>query len=75
MAVAEAVDVDPLALDPPLYEAIDPDALDRLFGERDTEGHVEFVMAGCQIRVRADGVVVVTPPPEAASAEGRPARK
>lgn len=75
MAVAEAVDVDPLALDPPLYEAIDPDALDRLFSERDTEGQVEFVMAGCQISVRTDDVVVVTPPPEATGAEVRAARR
>jgi hypothetical protein len=62
MAVAEATDVDPLALDPGLYEVIDGDALDRLFDEERSEVQVEFMMAGCQVSVRADDHVVVVPP-------------
>lgn len=61
-AVAEATDVDPLALDPRLYEVIDPDALDQLFDEKRSEGQVDFTMAGCQVSVRADDHVVVFPP-------------
>lgn len=60
-AVAEATDVDPLALDPRLYEVIDPDALDRLFNEAQSEGRVGFTMAGCQVSVHADDHVVVVP--------------
>lgn len=61
-AVAEATDVDPLALDPPLYEVIDPDALDRLFDKARSEVQIEFTMAGCQVRVHGAGSVVVVPP-------------
>lgn len=60
-AVAEATDVDPLALDPRLYEVIDPDALDRLFHEEESAGQVGFTMAGCQVSVHADDHVVVVP--------------
>lgn len=62
-AVADAVDVDPLELDP-LNEAIDPDALDALFpqcGER-ADGSVHEVSLqfnGCHVTVRDTGEVVV----------------
>lgn len=61
-AVAEATDINPLALDPRLYEVIDGDALDQLFDEERSEGQVEFTMAGCQVSVHADDHVVVVPP-------------
>ena len=61
-AVAEAMNVDVLALEPRLYEVIDPDALDRLFDEKQSEWSVEFRMAGCQVSVHADDRVVVIPP-------------
>lgn len=48
----------------PLYHAIDPDALDRLFeptgGSSRTGGYVEFEFAGCEIVVRGNGEIEVT---------------
>jgi hypothetical protein len=66
-AVAEAADCDSLAGDCILYDAVDPDALDRLFADRDAEstlssGKVVFSLQGCRIEVRADGELVVHEP-------------
>ena len=60
-AVAESINVDPLEL-PPLYEVIDPDALDALV---DPVGGrlgftVTFEYAGCKITITDDGEVVIT---------------
>jgi hypothetical protein len=66
-AVSEAIDEDPRRMDP-LYESIDPDALDRLFepvsaGTRQSStGRVTFHFEGCEVTVHADGRTVVTPP-------------
>lgn len=54
-AVAEHSGTDPTDL-PPLYEAVDPDALDALFGPTaadDTRegGEVSFIYAGYRVRV------------------------
>lgn len=74
--VAAATDTDPLELDP-LYRSIDPDALDSLFSgdtavPRETEGFVQFSTSGCEVVVRADGAVEVTPEAESeALAPGR----
>ena len=76
-AVAAARDEDPLDL-PPLYEAIDPDALDQLFGRglsdgRNGPGRVVFMLADCEVVVHSDGEVDVTAPgdraPEPSAAE------
>lgn len=67
MAVAEAKDVDPVDLEP-LYTTVDPDALNNVF--RPTVGcststmKLSFSMADCQVVVKGDGDVVVTPPEE-----------
>lgn len=53
--LASAENVDPETLSPPLFEAIDPDALDRLF--RNTSGSVRFVYLGYEVIVEADGAV------------------
>lgn len=63
-SVAEAAGVDPVDL-PPLYTAIDPDALDQLFGKRlvsDTTavGSVRFVYDGYEVTASAGGDVTVT---------------
>lgn len=62
-AVARAEDVDPLDLDVPLYEAVDPDALDALFqsGETGVEGHVRFRYYGYEVAVGAGGHVSLDP--------------
>lgn len=62
-AVADAEGVDPIDLDRPLYEAIDPDALDSLFrpdGTPRTDGRVRFSYYGYEITVHADGRLELT---------------
>lgn len=62
LAVANALETDPLALDERLYDVIDPDALDRLFDAGSGDGgprRLSFELAGCSVLVRADGHVVV----------------
>lgn len=63
-AVADARGVDPLELEP-LANAIDPEALDRLFadtydGHSRTAGYLTFEVAGCDVTVTGDGEVSVT---------------
>ncbi|WP_132058304.1 HalOD1 output domain-containing protein [Halorussus amylolyticus] len=76
-AVASASDCRPTAAGadgtarvlPPLYDAIDPDALDALFAggvrspdrPRATAGKVEFVYHGHRVTAHSDGSVVVEP--------------
>lgn len=65
LAVADAVDADPLDLEP-LHDSVDPDALDQLFtstGDQadSVRGRVEFRYADCDVAVHADGHVVATP--------------
>lgn len=62
-AVATAIDADPLEMDP-LYDSIDPDALDRLCGPSTASPtlQLQFSLAGCEVEVRGDGTVTVTPP-------------
>ena len=55
-AVGAAADTPVLEL-PPLFDAIDPDALDALFAGRPTNGVVTFRYAGYDVTVRADGTV------------------
>lgn len=61
-AVATALGTDPLSLDERLYDVLDPDALDRLFGD-DGEAAgprtLSFELAGCSVTVRGDGRIVV----------------
>lgn len=48
----------------PLYEAVDPDALNRLL-EHSSDGSpgptVSFQYAGCDVTVRVNGTIVATP--------------
>ncbi|WP_126662714.1 HalOD1 output domain-containing protein [Haloterrigena salifodinae] len=61
--VAALDGTDPLSL-PPLYDAVDPDALDSLFQSSSTDGPqttgaVQFTYYGYDVRVDADGDIVV----------------
>lgn len=56
-AVAAATDADPVAMDP-LYDVIDPDALDQIVAS-EIEGHVSFEFCGQNVAVHGDGTVVV----------------
>lgn len=58
IAVAEAIGVDPVEMDEPLNEFVDPDALDALVASMD-EGRVSFSVAGVDVEVAADGAVTV----------------
>ncbi|MFP9193047.1 HalOD1 output domain-containing protein [Natronosalvus vescus] len=61
--VAEVEDVNPLELTPPLYEVIDPDALDQIFASMPSagrmEGQVTFSYNGYKVTVCGDGYVSV----------------
>jgi hypothetical protein len=58
--ISDATDT-PVGELPPLYDAIDPDALDAVFFGRDTEGCVRFQYAGHTVTVSADRTVDVSP--------------
>lgn len=61
-ALAEAKDVQPVDIQRPLYDVVDPDALDRLFtstGGDGVSGRVVFELAEHEITVRSDGDIVV----------------
>lgn len=57
-ALAEVQGISPIDIRQPLYDAIDPDALDQLFTNA-SDGHVVFTIADHEVTVTADGDVVV----------------
>lgn len=65
-AVASVNGTDPMEMQP-LYDAIDPDALDRVFESAPdrprplTDGLVSFRFSDCHVTVYADGRTVVEP--------------
>lgn len=61
-AVADAEGVDPVGLETPLYEAVDPDALEALVGASGHggfEGYVSFVYCGYDVTVDPRGGVTL----------------
>lgn len=61
--VAAAKDVSPMELRPPLYEAIDPSALDALFDDRNGAscvGQVAFRYNGFDVTVESSGEVILS---------------
>lgn len=62
--VAEREGVDPVALDSPLYEAVDPDALAALANSTtETQLTISFNYAGYRVTVIADDELVVDATP------------
>lgn len=64
-AVAEAKGVSTLDVHPPLYEAVDPDALDELVTSMsclgsESAGHVTFHYSGYEVVVTGSGEVSIT---------------
>jgi len=65
--VAAATGADPRSMRP-LYEVVDPDALDRVVGQKSgsdrwsLDGCVTFRFEGCEVAVDTDGRTVVSPP-------------
>ncbi|WP_424004915.1 HalOD1 output domain-containing protein (plasmid) [Haloarcula salina] len=58
-AVADAENVSPWELAPPLAYVVDPDALDSLFARPETDGVVRFRYCGYTVSVLASGAVDV----------------
>ncbi|WP_123535325.1 HalOD1 output domain-containing protein [Halosimplex salinum] len=56
--IASVTGTDPLSMDPPLYEAVDTDALDTLY-ERSAMASVEFEYNGHTVRIDSDRTVTV----------------
>lgn len=59
--VANAEGTEPMALEPSLYEAIDPEALDRLVESADRSLTVVFTFSGYTVRVDESANVTLTP--------------
>lgn len=57
-AVATKENTDPIELTPPLYDVIDPDALDSIVREGDTAVSVTFGYRDWQIDVRSNEITV-----------------
>lgn len=65
-AVADAKNVDPLAIERPLYDIVDPDALARLFvgttgGPLRQAGRIRFPFEDCEVTVASDCTITVSP--------------
>ena len=62
-AVADAEGIEPAELTTPLYEAVDPEALDRFFSKSSSEGspdrRVTFPYSGYEVTVNGEGAVSV----------------
>jgi len=62
-AVADREGVDPSHLDPPLYQVVDPEALETLVGSGGRPGDhpvtVQFEYAGYRVVVESDGTLEV----------------
>ncbi|MFC7139044.1 HalOD1 output domain-containing protein [Halosimplex aquaticum] len=60
-SLAEAKGVTPIDIQQPLYDVVDPDALDRLFtdGEGSVSGRVVFEFDAHEITVHSDGDILV----------------
>ncbi|WP_415381223.1 HalOD1 output domain-containing protein [Halosimplex sp. TS25] len=60
-SLAEAKGVAPIDIEQPLYDVVDPDALDRLFtdGEGSVAGRVVFDFDAHEITVHSDGDILV----------------
>ncbi|SIR25851.1 hypothetical protein SAMN05421858_2019 [Haladaptatus litoreus] len=58
-AIAEVEETEPWNLQPPLYEALDPDALDSLLMGKSPPKRVVFGYLGHDVTVERDGRVVV----------------
>ena len=64
-AVSAVIDESPAAIEP-LYDVVDPEALDALFRPRSDDtpplrGAVTFEFGGCEVTVEGTGTVVVVP--------------
>ena len=59
MEVADVAGLPPETLTPPLYDVIDPDALNALFQSETSDGCIEFSYCGYEIAVHSDGRIAI----------------
>lgn len=60
--VSVAIGKEPKSMDP-LFDVVDPDALDTLFRSREARtGRIEFRFCGCEVRAVSGGEVLVSGP-------------
>lgn len=59
-AIAAEEGTSPLSFETPLYEAIDPDALDALVPDEATDATVEFTYRGYRVTVRGTDRIQLT---------------
>lgn len=57
--IAALEDTPPTELTPPLYDIVDPDALDNMFAGKASLGKVVFNYNSYEVNVNADGYVAV----------------
>ncbi|MFC7157950.1 HalOD1 output domain-containing protein [Halomarina halobia] len=68
-AIAAEKQVDPIRLDPPLHDVVDPDALDEMFSvPNSVPGYVAFEYDGYQVEAHSDGRVTLSPLTESSAA-------
>lgn len=60
--VAAEAGTTPLALETPLYEVVDPDALDALYGANGAAPTIEFTYLGYSVSIDGEGDVSVSNP-------------
>lgn len=58
-AVAAVEGIPPTELTPPLYDVVDPEALQSVFAGKASMGKVIFNYNSCEVSVNADGYVAV----------------
>ena len=60
-AIPDCEGVSPLDISPPLFDAIDPDALDRVYADGRPGVTTEFQYAGFRVTVRPSGRIELSP--------------
>lgn len=60
LAVADKKGIDPLELTPPLYEAVDPEALDKLLSDSSTIMNIHFEYNGFRVEVQSDFSITIS---------------
>jgi len=58
-AISDAEGEAPAKLTPPLYDAIDPEALDAVTESMDPEGTIAFEYCGHEVRIDGDGEISI----------------
>lgn len=63
-SIAAAKNVDPVDLEPPLYEVINPESLRDVIESADPSSRVRFRFDDLEVEVRGDETVEITKPPD-----------